>query len=262
MTEQVLFGRADLIPDRTRPTGWTVAVDGVSQSYVDTLDPTFLRVPYTRWMGALIDHHWPAGPVDAVHVGGGALTLPRYVGATRPGSRQTVFELDGPLVEFVSRHLPVPDVEVVVGDGAAGLLTVEGADLVVLDVFRGGAVTTELLTVPYLHEAAPRVAPSGLLLANLWDGPDLTFTGHAVAALDAAFAHVTLFAEAAVFLGSRPGSVVVAASHGPLAAQTWTTTPKAFGLTAPQLTGLRGPKTPLTTTNPVQPSATVQPWPR
>ena len=38
--------------------------------------------------------------LDVVHLGGGALTLPRYVAATRPGSRQRVVEIDQPLTDL------------------------------------------------------------------------------------------------------------------------------------------------------------------
>jgi spermidine synthase len=60
----------------------------------------------------------PAGvPLRVLHLGGGALTLPRWVAATRPGSAQTVVERDGLPLALVSRSLPWPAaVEVVVGD--------------------------------------------------------------------------------------------------------------------------------------------------
>jgi spermidine synthase len=46
--------------------------------------------------------------VHALHLGGGALTLPRYLAHTRPGSRQLVAEVDDALTDLVREHLPLP----------------------------------------------------------------------------------------------------------------------------------------------------------
>src|SRR2546425_3255034 len=101
-----MFGTAELVRDPWRASGWLVTVDGVLQSYVDLADATYLRMPFTVWIAQAIDRHWPAGSaISAVHVGGGGFTLPRYVAAAPPGSDQTVFELDGALVDLVREHL-------------------------------------------------------------------------------------------------------------------------------------------------------------
>src|SRR5690606_41933523 len=44
---------------------------------------------------------------DALPISG-ALTIPRYIAATRPGSRQQVVELEPALVELVRAELPLP----------------------------------------------------------------------------------------------------------------------------------------------------------
>src|SRR5918912_351908 len=101
-------GFAELVPDGERASAWTLLLDGAPQSYVDLADPTHLEFEYVRRMAAVIDLIAPPGqPLRALHLGGGALTLPRYVAATRPGSPQRVAEIDGPLVELVRRALPV-----------------------------------------------------------------------------------------------------------------------------------------------------------
>src|SRR5437764_1146294 len=84
-----------LVPDPRRPAGWTLLVDGVPQSYVDLDDPRYLEFEYMRRLASIIDAAAPPGvPLRVLHLGGGALTMPRYVAATRPGSRQRVVELD------------------------------------------------------------------------------------------------------------------------------------------------------------------------
>src|SRR5690242_15338252 len=89
-------GLAELVPDRDRGTAWTLLLDGAPQSYVDLADPAYLEFEYVRRMAAAIDLIAPPGqPLRALHLGGGGLTLPRYVAATRPGSPQRAVEIDG-----------------------------------------------------------------------------------------------------------------------------------------------------------------------
>ena len=64
--------------------GWELEVDGTPQSHVDLDDPTHLHFEYVARMGAVIDQlRMPRQPLTAVHLGAGALTIPRYV--ERPG---------------------------------------------------------------------------------------------------------------------------------------------------------------------------------
>jgi SAM-dependent methyltransferase len=218
----VRFGMAELSKDPRRPSAWTVSVGGVLQSYVDLEDPGYLRMPWTVWMAQAVDRHWPAGSaISAVHVGGGGCTVPRYLAASRPGSEQTVFELDGALVELVREHLDldaVPGLRVEVRDGRAGIegLPDGTTDLVVLDVFRGGDVATDLATVEFLRQIARVLRPDGLYVVNLWDGGDLTFAVRTTAAIAEVFRAVVVFAEAGVLMKQRPGNFVVAASGGDL----------------------------------------------
>src|SRR5215467_3984386 len=109
VTVPVDLGTAELIPDPRSLTGWALFVDGVAQSYVDLADPLHLEFAYMRRVTTVIDAFRPAGePVHVLHLGGGALCLPRYVAATRPGSRQHVVERDATLTDLVARELPLP----------------------------------------------------------------------------------------------------------------------------------------------------------
>src|SRR4051812_45138860 len=104
IVETVSSGVAELNPDADRPESFTLLLDGAPQSHVDLRDPTHLEFEYVRRMAAAIDLIAPPGQaLRTLHLGGGALTLPRYVAATRPGSAQRVVEIDGALVEFVRR---------------------------------------------------------------------------------------------------------------------------------------------------------------
>ena len=121
---EVDHGLAELVGDPDRPQGWTLLVDGTAQSHVDLDDPTHLEFEYVRRLGHVVDVIAPpATPLSAIHLGGGAWTLARYVAVTRPGSRQQVVELDAGLVDLVTSRLPADGmgIDVVVTDARAAL---------------------------------------------------------------------------------------------------------------------------------------------
>ena len=78
---------ARVVEDPRDPAGRTLVLDDLEHSYVDLDDYSRLRFDYTRWIGDAIDAFAREGdPLDAVFIGGGGFTLPRYVSETRPGS--------------------------------------------------------------------------------------------------------------------------------------------------------------------------------
>ncbi len=101
-------GVAELVADAGRPGAWTLRVDGIPQSHVDLDDPLYLEFEYMRRLGHLADLAAPAGEaLRVLHLGGGGLTLARYVAASRPGSSQLAVDSDGALVGLVRRLLPL-----------------------------------------------------------------------------------------------------------------------------------------------------------
>jgi len=205
--------------------GWELDVDGTPQSHVDLDDPTHLHFEYVARMGAVIDRlRMPRQPLTAIHLGAGALTLPRYVEATRPGSRQQVVELEPALWDLVRENLPLPrgaQIRVRIGDAreALGRLPaglVGAADLVVSDVYSGAQTPAHLTTVEFFTEAARFLAPDGVLLVNVADGAGLAFARREVATVQAVLEHVIVLAEVQTLKGRRFGNLVIAASRQPL----------------------------------------------
>ncbi|KAA9158356.1 spermidine synthase [Microbacterium lushaniae] len=206
-------------------TGYELVVDGTPQSHVDLDDPTHLHFEYVARMGAVIDRlRLPGQPLTAVHLGAGALTLARYVAATRPGSRQQVIELEQPLVDLVRSTLPLPrgaSIRVRIGDARAGLARLPGAmvgavDLLVSDVFAGAQTPAHLTTTEFYRDAARLLAPDGVLLVNVADGAGLAFARRQVATVRAVLPDVAVLAEVQVLKGRRFGNLVIAASPAPL----------------------------------------------
>ena len=244
----VASGVAELVADPDRPRAWTLLVDGIPQSHVDLDDPEYLEFEYMRRLGHLADLAAPAGePLRVLHLGGGGLTLARYVAATRPGSRQLAVDSDAALVDLVRRLLPLDQpgrrtaaarpgagrtaagrpgaggagaarIRVRVGDARAVLEEVRAAsfDVVIADLFAGARTPVHVTTVEFAAAAAAALRPAGIFAANLGDGPPLTHARARVATVRAVFPHAGLIADPAVLRGRRFGNLVLAASAAEL----------------------------------------------
>ena len=218
---EVDHGLAELVGDPDRPQAWTLLVDGTAQSHVDLDDPTHLEFEYMRRLGHVVDLIAPpAAPLRALHLGGGAWTLARYVAATRPGSPQQVVELDAALADLVASRLPADGlgIDVVVADARAALHRVPpgSVDLLVVDVFAGARTPSHLTSAEFVAAASRALAPGGVYAANVADGGALAFARTQVAAAAAVFDEVSLIAAPDVLHGRRFGNLVLLGSAAPL----------------------------------------------
>jgi SAM-dependent methyltransferase len=213
-------GVAELLADADRPGGWLLLLDRIRQSYVDLEDPSYLDFEYVQAFADVLDA-LPSGRLALTHVGGGGCTVARYVAATRPGSPQIVLEPDAALTALVRARLPFARgtrVRIRPLDGRTGVaaLAADSADVVVLDAFHGGRVPAEVTTAEFVADVARVLRPSGVLLANVADGPPGTYVRRLVSTVRAALPSVLLLADPAVLKQRRFGNVVLAASRGEL----------------------------------------------
>ncbi|MEW2161968.1 fused MFS/spermidine synthase [Streptomyces sp. NPDC007084] len=222
VVETVDGGLAELLPDRDRARAWTLLIDGAPQSHVDLDDPSYLSFEYQRRLGHVIDLVAPPGkPIQAVHLGGGALSLARYTAATRPRSTQQVVERDAALVQLVRRELPLdPNARIRVRstDAREGLGKVPDgwADLLIADVFSGARTPAHLTSVEFVTRVRRALKGSGVYAANLADGPPLAHLRGQIATVAAVFPELALIADPAVLRGKRFGNAVLVASGLPL----------------------------------------------
>ncbi|KOG31989.1 spermidine synthase [Streptomyces resistomycificus] len=222
VTRAVDHGTAKLMPDVDRERAWLLTVDGAPQSYVDLDEPEHLEFEYARRLGHVLDTVAETGrALDALHLGGGALTLPRYLAATRPGSRQDVVEADRGLLELVAEQLPLPDdagVTLHAADARAWLETAPDdlADVLVADVFGGSRVPAHLTSLAYARDAARVLRGDGVYLANLADAAPFSFLRSQLATFATVFEELVLIAEPGVLRGRRFGNAVLVAAHRPL----------------------------------------------
>jgi spermidine synthase len=164
-------------------------------------------------MGAVVDTLWKRSrPIFALHIGGGAFTLPRYIAATRPGSTNTVMEIDPAVVDTAEQDFGLrtnPSLRVEVGD--ARLLVpkepVRSYDVVIGDAFSGLSVPWQLTTKEFLTEVQRLLRPRGAYLMNLID-TRLGFVKAEAATLMLMFRYVALFRAG--------GNNVLTASNAPI----------------------------------------------
>lgn len=222
VSRRVDGGLAKLLPDVDRPRARLLTLDGAPQSYVDPGDPRHLEFEYARRVGHVLDTAAPPGrPLAVLHCGAGALTLPRYTAATRPGSRQHVVDVDGELLAFVAEQLPLPPGSGIRTETADARAALEAQppgslDAVISDVYRGARVPPHLTTLPYVRAARRALGDRGRYVANLADSAPFRFLASQLATLGAVFAHRCLIAEPGVLRGRRFGNVVLVGSEAPL----------------------------------------------
>ena len=209
-------------PDPDDPQGWTVVVGGVPSSYVHLGDPARLDFEYVRWTGDLLDVMAPEGqPLRCVHIGGAGCTLPRYVAATRPGSRQVVLESDPDVVELARERFGYSrrsGFRLRVADGLDGLAGLNDGewDVVIRDAFAGPTTPEHLTTTRFVAEVARVLAPGGVYVANVADVPGLGLTRREVATARTVLGQVALVGETQHLRGRRYGNVLLIASWAPL----------------------------------------------
>jgi hypothetical protein len=210
--------------DDAHPERRTLVLDDLRHSFVDLHDPRRLEFDYVRWMGDAIDAMAPpTARLDAVFLGGGGFTLPRYLDATRPGSRSRVLEVDPALVAFARERLGLrtgPSLRVRTGDARVTLRgePTASTDLLVGDAFGGRSVPWHLSTVEFAAEIRRVLRPRGVYALNVIDQRPLNLVRAVGATLLRSFDDVRVVAKPHRDGGLAGGNVVFLASDAPLPA--------------------------------------------
>jgi len=213
-----------VVDDADRPSGRVLVLDDLRHSYVDLDDPTHLEFWYIRQIIGAIDTLTPGGSLDVITLGGGALTVPTYIDATRPGSRQAVLEIDRALIDVVRDEFAIDTepFEIVVGDGRQSLRRREtdSADVIVGDAFGSRAVPWHLTTAEFMEDIARVLRPGGLYVANIIDGSAQSFLRAETATIRTALPDVAVMPGAGLTDGLT-GNAVVVASDEPFDTAAW-----------------------------------------
>ena len=213
-----------VLEDPARSSGRVLRLDTLAHSYVDLDDPTFLSFTYTAWYGDALRGTFPdARPLDALHIGAGGLTMPRWIRLLHPGSSQTVLELDPLVVEVAIDELgfvPGEDITVLTGDARLSVAALAAdpsrhgtLDLVIGDAFGGIAVPWHLTTREFVRDLRALLADDGVYLLNVIDRGERAFLRAELATIAEQFAHVAVLERG----DGSGGNHVVIASGAPIA---------------------------------------------
>ena len=205
-------------------SGRILVLDDLWHAFVDLEDPSRLQFGYIRWFAAaadpLIDRR--GADFEALHVGGGGFSFPRYLQSVAPGSRHTILELDPAVLQVGRDELGlVPDdrLRVVIGDARISIarMPTDGFDLVAGDAFGGLSVPWHLTTAEFLDEVERVLRPDGRYVMNLIDRDPKAFVRAEAATLRTRFEHVVVLGlPSALAEGGHGGNLVLVASDAPI----------------------------------------------
>ena len=227
--------------DPDRPSGRTLVLDRLRNSYVDLADPTYLEFRYIRLMADVIETHSPDGPLRVLSIGGGGFTMPGFLASQRPGTVNVVLEIDPQLVEIGRDQLALSDdVTVMIGDARTGITEIEddSVDVVIGDAYSGASVPWHLTTVEFTQAVARAMRPQGVYTMNVIDFGALEFARAEARTLRAVFPHVALLAPDRYLSGEAGGNFVFVASEAPIDLAAIEETLRERGGTESGITGL------------------------
>ncbi len=216
---------SEIVPDHIHPGAFLVRTGITEQSWVDLSDPARLEFEYVRRIAEALEVTVLTRPaterVRVVHVGGGGLSLPRWVATVRPRTAQIALEPDSALVAAVRAHLPLPrqsGIKIRETDGRSGIAEMpdDYADVVIVDAFAGAVVPADLATVQFFADLARVLRPGGVVAMNLGDRAPFEWGRRCVAGIATVFRHVAVSAEVPIWKGRRYGNLVVLAGQAPL----------------------------------------------
>jgi spermidine synthase len=175
------------------------------QSSMRLARPNDLELAYTRSMMAFLLFNERPERVLMIGMGGGSLA--KFVYHRLPWAAIDVVEVDPRVVAIARQQFFVPPDDerlgVHIGDGAEWVARAgAAADIIVLDGYDGDSQVEELSTRAFYQTCLRRLAPRGILVANLW-GSDRRFHEY-LERIEGAFPAGTLCLPA-----EKPGNVIV-----------------------------------------------------
>ncbi len=205
-----------VVPAPDDDNAFMVVHGKTEQSWVALDDPLHLEFEYVQRVADVLEVSILQRPytdrVRVVHVGGGGMTLARYVEARRHGTAQIVLEPDVALIDEVRKQLPLPRASVKVRpvDGKSGVADLPSgcADVLIIDAFDGPSVPAELATVDFFVQVRRVLRADGLVVMNLTDQAPFAWARRCVAGLATVFPDLAVIGEVPIWKGRRFGNLI------------------------------------------------------
>ena len=217
-----------------------LVLDHLVHSFVDLNDPTHLEYSYEKVYKDITEYMAQTRPaMNAVFIGGGGYTFPRYMEKVYPTSNLDVIEIDPDVTRVNYEELGLPrttrivthneDARMYFNDGNA----IKGKyDLVLGDAFNDLSIPYHLTTLEFDREVKAAMKPDGFYLVNIIDNPSRgDFLRPYVNTLRQVFPHVTVAAVGEGWKSSLQNTLIVVASMVPLDGDAMTAALQKLGET-------------------------------
>ena len=202
----------------------TLTLDQLIHSYVDLEDPAFFVYGYEKIfadIATMVGHSKPR--FNALFIGGGGYTMPRYLEHAYPQSRLEVIEIDPAVTQVAHEYLGMPrGTSIITHNRDARLKIPElqpaGYDIVIGDAFNDVSVPYHLTTLEFNEQVKRLLTDDGIYVVNVVDKfSSGGFLRAVVTTLQASFPHVYLFTDGNDFEADTQFTFVVAGALQPLA---------------------------------------------
>jgi len=215
-----------------------LVLDHLVHSFVALNDPTHLEYSYEKVYKDIVGYMSQTRPVmNAVFIGGGGYTFPRYMDKVYPTSNLDVVEIDPDVTRVNYEELGLPrDTRIVTHNMDARMYFNDGKaisgkyDLVLGDAFNDLSIPYHLTTLEFDQKVKESMKPDGFFLVNIIDNPERgDFLRPYVNTLKLVFPHVTVAAVGEGWKSSAQNTLIVVASMVPLDGDAMTTSLKRLG---------------------------------
>ncbi len=156
--------------------GEALILDNLIHSINDVNDPAFLDYDYIRIYEELVSWQMKQrSSIDALFIGGGGYTFPRYMETSYPGAKIDVVEIDPEVTHVVYEYLGLPRSTAIRSFNEDGRWFVMNSkdkgryDFIFGDAFNDLSIPYHLTTKEFARQMKDLLKPDGLLIANLID---------------------------------------------------------------------------------------------
>jgi spermidine synthase len=175
------------------------------QSAMQIRDPNALELTYTRGMMCFLLFNSRVEQALAIGLGGGS--IPKYIHAYCPDIATTVIEISPKVIQVARSQFYLPDndarLEVIEGDGLQYLADHrQASDVLLIDAFDSNGIPPDFCSQDFFDQCAATLKSDGILAINLW-GSDKNFDIY-LQRIEQSFAGKVLMLPT-----GKPGNIVV-----------------------------------------------------